>query len=152
MREDMIALTVSYALWSGFLLFAVRSVRIIMRDIFYAIDCSRLVGRKDISRILVYGSGLRYRSFRRELVRNATANGRIIVGFIDDDLLLKGKYVGGIRVQGTLLEAPEIINRLNVDAVVIACEMEDSWLKVVKETLRPTGVKTTVFTFKEKEI
>ncbi|MBR4522924.1 MAG: hypothetical protein IKO64_01620 [Kiritimatiellae bacterium] len=152
MRENMIALTVSYALWSGFLLFAVRSVRIIMRDIFYAIDCSRLVGRKDISRILVYGSGLRYRSFRRELVRNATANGRIIVGFIDDDLLLKGKYVGGIRVQGTLLEAPEIINRLNVDAVVIACEMEDSWLKVVKETLRPTGVKTTVFTFKEKEI
>lgn len=152
MRGNLVTITVSYALWSGFLLFAVRSLRIILRDLFYAIDCSRLVGRKDVSRVLVYGSGLRYRSFRRELVRNATANARIIVGFIDDDLLLKGKYIGGIQVKGTLLEAPEIINALNVDAVVIACEIDDNWLKVVKDTLKPTGVKITVFTFKEKEV
>ena len=50
------------------------------------------------------------------------------------------------------MEAPEIINRLNVDSVVIACEITDAWLRVVRETLAPTGVKITHVTFSEKEI
>ncbi len=150
--RDWMSFNCAYALISAFLLFCVRAVRGILRDLLYAIDCSRLVGRKDVSRVLVYGSGLRYRSFRRELVRTATTNSRIIVGIIDDDLVLKGKYIGGIQIKGTLLEAPEIINRLNADSVVIACEIDDKWMKVVKETLGPTGVKVTYFNLDEKEI
>ncbi len=129
-----------------------RLARPVFRDVFYAIDCSRLIGRKDVSRILVYGAGLRYRSFRRELVRHTAENNRIIVGLLDNDILLRGQYIGGIKVYGTLIEAPEIINQLNVDAVVVACEVTDAWLKVIRETLGPTGVKVTHFNFTEKEI
>ena len=89
----------------------------------------------------MYGAGLRYRAFRRELVRNTSANERIIVGIIDDDFLLRGQYIGGIRIEGTLSEAPEIINRLNVDSVVIAFVISDERLKVVRKMLAPTGVK-----------
>ncbi len=136
-----------------FLLVAMtRLARPVIRDAFYSIDCSRLKGRKDISRVLVYGAGLRYRSFRRELVRKASANDRIVVGLLDNDILLRGQYIGGIKVYGTLLEAPEIINELNVDAVVVACEVSDQWIKIIKETLAPTGVKVTHFNFTEKEI
>ena len=85
-------------------------------------------------------------------MRSAAANDRIIVGLLDDDILLRGQYIGGLRVFGTLLEAPDIINRLNADAVVVACEISDDWLKVVRKTLAPTGVKVTHFTFTEKEI
>ena len=106
-------------------------------------------GRKDVSRILVYGAGLRYRSFRRELVRTASANDRIIVGIIDDDILLRGRYIGGIRVFGTLMQAPEIINEVNADAVVIACEVSGEWMKIVRQTLEPTGVRVTHFHFGE---
>ena len=102
--------------------------------------------------MLVYGAGLRYRAYRREFVRKTTANDRIIVGLLDDDILLRGQYIGGIKVYGTLMEAPEIINRVNADAVVIACEISDSWLKIVRQTLEPTGVKITHFNFTEKEI
>lgn len=144
--------TLVYFLVSFLLIAAARLARPVVRDVFYSLDCSRLKGRKDVSRVLVYGAGLRYRAYRRELVRTTNANDRMIVGLMDDDILLRGQYVGGIKVYGTLLEAPEIINRLNVDSVVVACEVTDAWLKVVKETLGPTGVKVTHFKFEEKEI
>ena len=136
--------------FSGFV--AVRLVRPFFRDLFYALDCSRLVARKDISRILVYGAGLRYAAFRRELVRTTAGNRRIIVGILDDDLLLRGHYVGGIQIKGPLNEAPGIINETNADAVVIACDLTDQWLKVVLDTLRPTGVRVTHFKFGEVEV
>ena len=129
-----------------------RLARPVVRDLFYALDCSRLRGRKDVSRMLIYGAGLRYRSFRRELVRRTTANNRIIVGLLDDDVLMRGQYIGGIKVYGTLMEAPAIINELNADAVVVACEVSDQWLNVIRKTLAPTGVKITHFNFIEKEI
>ena len=146
------AFTVLYATLSFIALAIVRSIRPFARDMFYAIDCSRIVARKDVSRILVYGAGLRYQAFRREFVRKASRNTSVIVGLIDDDIFLRGQYVGDVKVYGPISEAPEIINRLNADTVVIACEVPESWLKVVKETLAPTGVRLRMFEFKEREL
>ncbi len=146
------ATTFIYAVASFVALLAVRSVRGLMRDLFYAIDCSRLKGNEGVSRILVYGSGLRYRAFRRELVRTTAANNRMIVGLIDDDVFLRGRYIGGIRVMGTINEARGIIEKTNADAVVIACEFPDEWLKVVCDILKPTGVRVTRFSFSETDV
>ena len=145
-------MTFAFAVISFSALLALRVFRGFVRDLFYALDCSRLKGRKDVSRILVYGAGLRYKSFRRELVRTTAANERMIVGLLDDDVYLKGKYIGGIRIYGTINDAPEVINVLNVDAVVIACVVSDEWLKVVKQILAPTGVKVTMFSFSEAPV
>ncbi|MBR0198042.1 MAG: hypothetical protein IJQ34_07895 [Kiritimatiellae bacterium] len=145
-------LTLVYATTSAIAIVLVRLLRGIIRDIFYAIDCSRLKGRKDVSRVLVYGCGLRYRAFLRELVRTTSENNRIIVGLIDDDILLRGHYIGGIQVLGTLAQTPEIINAQNVDSVVIAFDVTPEWLTVIKKTLGPLGVKITHFSFNEKEI
>ena len=149
---EIIGATLLYPLLCFVFLSTVRIFRPLVRGVFYTLDCSRLRARKDVSRILVYGAGLRYRSFRRELVRRTSANDRIVVGLLDDDILLRGQYIGGAKVLGTLMEAPEIVNRVNADAVVIACEVTDDWLKVIRETLAPTGVKITHFNFTEKEI
>ena len=146
------ATTLAYAAASFIALVGVRVLRGVVRDLFYAIDCSRLRGRRDVSRILVYGSGLRYRAFRRELVRTTAANDRMIVGLLDDDILLRGHYIGGMKVLGTINQAPEIINQENADAVVIACEISDGWMKVVRQILAPTGVKVTHFRFRETQI
>jgi FlaA1/EpsC-like NDP-sugar epimerase len=141
--------TLEYALLSFVGLLAVRTMRGLVRDIFYAIDCSRLKNRKDVSRVLVYGGGLRYRAFRRELVRTTASNNRIIVGILDDDMLMRGRYIGGVKIYGTINEAKSVICATNADAVVIACEVSESWLNVVKQILEPTGVKVTRFTFSE---
>ena len=149
---EIIGATLMYPLLCFVFLSTVRIFRPLVRGIFYTIDCSRLKARKDVSRVLVYGAGLRYRSFRRELVRRTSANDRIVVGLLDDDILLRGQFIGGVKVLGTLMEAPEIVNRVNADAVVIACEVTDDWLKVIRKTLVPTGVKITHFNFTEKEL
>jgi len=147
-----VPMSISYAVLSFASLMALRIFRDVIRDFFYALDCARLKGRKDVSRILVYGAGLRYRSFRRELVRTTSANDRMIVGILDDDVFLKGRRIGGIRILGTINDAPEVINAVNADAVVIACVISDEWLKVVKEILAPTGVKVTRFTLSEEPV
>ena len=132
---------------------AIRFLRPLIRDVLYALDSNRLMQRKDVSRILVYGAGLRYSAFRRELVRHTTSgNRRIIVGILDDDPLLHGQYIGGIQVKGTINDASKVIRDLNVDTVVIACDFDQRWMKIVMELLRPTGVKVTVFGFSEEEI
>ena len=146
------AFTALYSSLSFVVLAAMRSLRPLARDIFYAIDCSRIVARKDVSRILVYGAGLRNQAFRREFVRKTARNASVIVGLIDDDIFLRGQYIGDVKVYGPLIEAPEIINLLNADTVVVACEVPESWLKVVKETLAPTGVRIKMFEFKEREL
>ena len=150
--KHLAAVTFAYATLSFSALLVIRVFRGFIRDLFYALDCSRLKNRKDVSRVLVYGAGLRYKSFRRELVRSASANDRIIVGLLDDNAFLKGRYIGGIRIYGTIQDAPEVINQLNVDAVVIAYIVSDAWLKVVKEILAPTGVKVTLFSFSETPV
>lgn len=143
------AMSVAYALVSFFALAGVRMLRSLLRDVFYALDCSRLKGRKDVSRILVYGAGLRYRAFRRGLVRSASANSRIIVGLIDDDILLCNKYIGGIKVMGSINDVSRIINETNADAVVIACDMSPQWRLVVDKLLASCDVKVTEFTLSE---
>ena len=55
-------------------------------------------------------------------------------------------------LERTINDAPEVINALNVDAVVIACIVSDEWLKVVKDILAPTGVKVTRFAFAETPV
>ena len=151
-KTQLKAMTAAFALASFLALFALRNVRRIVRDLFYAIDCSRLKGRKDVSRVLVYGAGLRYEAFRRELVRTTAANERMVVGLLDDDLCLKGRYVGGIRIHGTINDAPEVVNALNVDAVVVACVVSDAKMRVVREILRQTGVRVSLFSLSETPI
>ena len=146
------AFAVSFAACSFIALLAIRALRGVVRDVFYAIDSSRLAGTPGVSRVLVYGAGLRYRAFRRELVRSAAAGSRMIVGIIDDDILLRNRYIGGIRIMGTLGQAPEIIAATKADAVVIACETTDEWMRVIRKTLEPTGVRITHFRLVEDEI
>jgi len=150
--QRLAAVTLFYAVVSFLCLLGIRVVRDVIRDFFYALDCARLKGRKDVSRILVYGAGLRYKAFRRELVRTTSANDRMIVGILDDDVFLKGRYIGGIRIFGTINDAPEVINAVNADAVVIACEISDEWMKVVREILDPTGVKVSRFILSEQPV
>jgi FlaA1/EpsC-like NDP-sugar epimerase len=105
-----------------------------------------------ISRVLVFGAGLRYRAFRRELVRKILSEKRVIVGIIDDDILLRGKYIGGMRVDGPHMDAERIVAQTNADSIVIACELTPERLRAVVETFKKCGLKVLLFSFSEKEL
>ena len=131
---------------------AVRSVRPFLRDSFYFINARRLSDDPDVSRVLVFGAGLRYRAFRRELVRHFLDEKRIIVGLVDDDILLRGKMIGGIRVDGPHMDARRIVEATRADSVVIACELSQERYRAVVDAFKSCGVKVSLFSFSEKPI
>jgi hypothetical protein len=141
LHKHLKSITIVYSVLLFVSLSAIRLLRGFVRDIFYQIDSARLKSNPEVSRILVYGAGLRYRAYRRELVRNAANNKKIVVGLIDDDLILRGQYIGGVKIYGTLLSAPDIIKRLNVDTVVIACNLSNSRKEIAVQTLSVANVE-----------
>jgi FlaA1/EpsC-like NDP-sugar epimerase len=62
---------------------------------------------------------------------------------------LRGQYIGGVPILGTIQQVASIVNEVNADQVVIACSVSPEWLKVVRQLLEPTGVRVTVFSFSE---
>ena len=130
----------------------VRLLRPVLRDLFYALDSGRLAESPATSRVVVYGAGLRYGLFRRELVRSSSRNARVIVGLIDDDILLRGLCIGGLRVHGTLNQAREILRRLRADAVVVTCVLSPERLAVARKVFAEAGVKVTVWTCEERAL
>jgi len=148
----MVAFTALYAQNAFLALVTLRFARPIVRDLFYALDSARLSDDPATSRILVYGAGLRYSAFRRELVRGATRNSRIIVGLIDDDLLIHGHYIGGIRVFGGLSSAKSAVRSLRADTVVIACQLTPDRLRLACKVFADAGVRVTLWSCEEKEL
>ena len=151
-HSHMTAFTALYAQNAFLALVALRFARPILRDLFYALDSARLADDPATSRILVYGAGLRYSSFRRELVRGASRNSRIIVGLIDDDLLLHGHYIGGIRVFGGLSSVKVAVRALRADTAVIACELSPERLEVARKAFADAGLRVLLWSFEEKEL
>ena len=123
-----------------------------MRDMFYALDSARLADDPATSRILVYGAGLRYSTFRSELVRGASRNSRVVVGLLDDNILLRGHCIGGIRVCGSLSSAKTVIRALRVDTVVIACQLTPVRLRLAQKVFAEAGVRVTLWSCEEKEL
>lgn len=134
------------------MLIAVRVVRPFLRDWFYIVNAHRLEHVPGTSRVLVFGAGLRYRAFRRELVRKFLLDKRIIVGLVDDDILLRGKHIGGIRVDGPHMDAKRIVAETRADSVVIACELSPERFRAVVDTFKRCGVKVSHFGFFEREL
>ncbi len=148
----MLAFTALYTQNAFFALVALRFLRPIMRDMFYALDSARLADDPATSRILVYGAGLRYSTFRSELVRGASRNSRVVVGLLDDNILLRGHCIGGIRVCGSLSSAKTVIRALRVDTVVIACQLTPVRLRLAQKVFAEAGVRVTLWSCEEKEL
>ena len=143
------ALVVNYAFFSFIALFLIRNIRNVTRDLFYALGHFRLKNEVEASRILVYGAGLRYRAFRLELVRKTAESKRVIVGIVDDNILLKGLYLGGVKVLGPLSAAPALIKKMNIDAFVVACDITEERMEFVRSMLRDSSVKISKFYLNE---
>lgn len=138
-----------YASLAVFPLVGVRLLRETVRDGFYALERIRLASDPAVQNLLVYGAGLRFRAFRRELVRSTGRNRRIIVGILDDDPALRGRRVAGIPVVGSLADAESAVRDLSVDAVVIACQQDSARREVAVRLFRRLGLVVTLWSCEE---
>lgn len=148
----MVAFPVVHFGLSLILLLSVRTVRQLMRDVFYLVQTKRMADNMSFSRTLVFGAGLRFRAFRREIVRKIMTERRVVVGIVDDDILLRGKYIGGLKVDGPHMDAKRIVKETKADSLVIACELAPERLHAVVESFKSCGLKISHFTFAETEL
>ena len=85
-------------------------------------------------------------------MRNAYAGDRIIVGIVDDNPSLVGKYVGEVKVVGSRSDIRDLVRSLAADSLVVACGLEEGELDRLSGELAPLGVKITVFGFGENPV
>ena len=76
----------------------------------------------------------------------------MIVGLLDDDTLLRNQYVGGIRIYGTLEQAPDVLKRLRADAVVITCRLTPERRIVARKMFAACGIPVTEWVCSEISI
>lgn len=72
-----------------------------------------------IKQVLIMGAGDEGATIARELSRNPEHN-IIPVGFVDDNIQKLGLQVHGITVLGTRFDIPHLVNKWNIDEVIIA--------------------------------
>jgi UDP-GlcNAc:undecaprenyl-phosphate GlcNAc-1-phosphate transferase len=92
---------------------AIVMARFAERAIYSALDATRQGGAR---RVLIVGAGRSGRSLLRELRETP---GERVVGFVDDDPMLLGRRLNGVRVIGGLEQLGEILERTNPEAVLV---------------------------------
>jgi FlaA1/EpsC-like NDP-sugar epimerase len=81
------------------------------------------LGGADRQRVIVLGAGRGGETLARDMRLDPEYTP---VGFVDDDVSLRGARLQGLRVYGTLDQLPEVIRRANAQLLVIAMPSADN--------------------------
>ncbi len=91
-------------------------------------------------RVLIVGAGLAGEMLARDLLRNQREAYRP-VAFVDDNLRRKGRDIHGIPIVGNIEEIPAVIDRLDIDVIMIAIPSAKSQqIRRVVERCETAGV------------
>ena len=95
-------------------------------------------------RLLIYGAGMAGTLVANEYKRNPQLQKRVIA-FVDDDSEKQGTYISGIPVLGTGEDLIELVQKYQIDEIVIAmANIEDSLMKKVFSQLKPLNITVKV--------
>ncbi|WP_309396732.1 hypothetical protein [Cerasicoccus maritimus] len=134
------------AVFSYISMFGIFAPRVIMQTIrewmlVTALE-ERASNRYVVRHILLYGAGNRGSLYLRELrlIHPDEMATRKIIGFVDDDLNLRRRYVHGVRVLGPLDELESILEENDIDEIVITAELRDDHHDQLKEIAARKGL------------
>lgn len=83
-------------------------------------------GKTDsLDRILIVGAGEAGRMLNREYKNQVPMSGRVI-GFVDDNKMKAGRSIEGVRILGQIKDVPELVEKYQIDDVVIAIPSADA--------------------------
>ena len=105
-------------------------------------------------KVLLYGAGTRGQLFLRDRAMK-TANspdGRLILGFIDDEKSLHFQWVYGFLVLGGLKELPHLIERKHVTRVIIVSDLLPENRVAVQALTARSGIKLSEWLPEEHEV
>jgi UDP-N-acetylmuramyl pentapeptide phosphotransferase/UDP-N-acetylglucosamine-1-phosphate transferase len=108
-----------------------------------------LLEKPGTNRMLAYGSGLRFRSYLREMAERSGSNDGVIIGIIDDNLHLKGRNIAGYTVLGGFQDVGECVSNHGINALIITCLLPPERQMQVVDTMKELGVKVSVWACEE---
>lgn len=111
---------VVFTLLSAFLLLVVRMGRVLLKRVMAMSESSRLKNARKATRVLAYGAGEHLAlvddiSAGSELLKR----GRVIIGVIDDDPLLRGRFFRRYRILGGIDVLEENVVKYRIDEILI---------------------------------
>jgi len=112
----------------------------------------RLVIRdaEDTEKILVYGGGMKFGLYLKNIIAKAGSNKILIVGLVDDDIHLKGRVISGYKVLGGADNVLDLAKEREATRVLITCEItEDKKSQMAKE-FEESGIKLSVWRCSEE--
>ena len=104
----------------------VRVLRHVMREwLATAVQDRKTANRYETKNLLIYGAGDRGLLFVRDrmMVHPEELAKNRIVGFIDDNPLLRKRYIHGFRVAGTGSELEALVTENDIDQIVVTCHL-----------------------------
>jgi len=122
------------------------------RDTIQALKRQVLLHNENVTRILVYGAGIRFRNYMREQTVHLAIADRAIIGIIDDDLQFLGRMIYGYNVLGGLADIPAICKKNKIERIVITCVLSEERKKVLLDMAKEFGFKTSIWVNEEYEV
>lgn len=151
-EQNLFRFVVLFAALSVFPIVGLRLGRDSVQGAMQVLEKRILLDKPGTLRILVYGGGVRFRSYMRELAIRSGNNDRVIVGIVDDDLHLKGRIICGYNVLGSIDELQRHVGTLQVDALTITCLLEPEKQAKVVQMAESLGLLVSVWTCEEKPL
>lgn len=144
-EPHVIRFAVLFGTLSFFPIAGIRLWRDCIGGVMQSLERRVLLDKPETCRLLAYGSGLRFRSYLRELAERSGSNDSVIVGIVDDDLHLKGRIVAGYTVLGGVHEVEQWVKEYRVTGMIITCLLPQDKQAQVVDTLQRLGVKVKLW-------
>ncbi|WP_309381811.1 hypothetical protein [Cerasicoccus frondis] len=154
-RTANIKICVAFSYISMFGVFGPRVIMQTLREwmLVTALE-ERTSNRYVVRHILLYGAGDRGSLFLRELrlIHPDEMATRKIVGFLDDDLNLRRRYVQGVRVLGALDELEAVLEEHDIDEIIITADLHEANRERLSELAARKGVHLSAWSTNFEEI
>ena len=141
--------------FAAFALFPLLGSRLVVESLKGAMQALKrlaLLQNEKVTKLLVYGAGIRFRNYMREQTAYFADADRVIIGIIDDDLQFQGRVIYGYKVLGGLNDIPEICKKNKVDRIVITCVLPAALQETLLRIAAQHNFKLSVWVNEEREL
>jgi UDP-N-acetylmuramyl pentapeptide phosphotransferase/UDP-N-acetylglucosamine-1-phosphate transferase len=151
-EQDFGRFTLLFAAFSVFPIVGFRIWRDSVSGIMQVLERRMLLDKADTTRVFVYGGGVRFRSYMREMAVKSGHNDHAILGIIDDDIHLKGRIIAGYTVLGGIQDLRDLVLKWRVDGLVITCVLSPEKRSEVLRLCESMGVLVSLFECVERPL
>lgn len=133
----------TYIIAGLLLVLFIGGIRFLLRVYYYLV--AKYFNKNDtLDKVLIVGAGDAGATLVREIEQYHSGN-RQAIGFVDDDKSKIGRKMFGVKVLGSRIEIPRIVNEHGVKEIIIAMpSVKGNEIREIISICKKTGIKVTI--------